>query len=50
MRINPHAAQQIALFPETNPLLEELKALDENTLSPIEALNRLFEWQKKFLK
>ncbi len=50
VRINPHAAQQIALFPETNPLLEELKALDVNTLSPIEALNRLFEWQKKFLK
>lgn len=50
VRINPHAAQQIALFPETNPLLEELRALDVNTLSPIEALNKLFEWQKKFLK
>lgn len=50
VRINPHAAQQIALFPETNPLLEELRTLDVNTLSPIEALNRLFEWQKKFLK
>ncbi|MEJ5225592.1 MAG: DNA mismatch repair protein MutS, partial [Anaerolineales bacterium] len=50
VRINPHAAQQIALFPETNPLLDELRALDVNTLSPIEALNKLFEWQKKFLK
>lgn len=50
VKINPVAAQQVALFPETNPLLDELKNLDTNSLSPIEALNRLFEWQKKFLK
>jgi DNA mismatch repair protein MutS len=50
VKINPVAAQQVALFPENNPLLEELKTLDVNSLSPIEALNRLFEWQKKFLK
>jgi DNA mismatch repair protein MutS len=50
VKINPVAAQQVALFPETNPLLDELKTLDINSLSPIEALNRLFEWQKKFLK
>ena len=50
VKINPAAAQQIALFPETNPLLDELKGLDVNSLSPIEALNRLFEWQKKFLQ
>lgn len=50
VKINPMAAQQVALFPENNPLLEELKTLDINSLSPIEALNRLFEWQKKFLK
>jgi len=50
VKINPVAAQQIALFPETNPLLEQLKAVDVNTLSPIEALNKLFEWQKNFLK
>ena len=49
-KIDPQAAQQVALFPETNPLLEELKKLDVNSLSPIEALNRLFEWQKAFLK
>ncbi len=41
--------QQLALFPETNPLLEELKKLDLNTLAPIEALNRLYEWRRKFL-
>ncbi|MBI5951019.1 MAG: DNA mismatch repair protein MutS [Chloroflexi bacterium] len=50
VKINPQAAQQIALFPETSPLLDELKELDVNALSPIEALNRLFEWQKKYVK
>ena len=49
VKINPHAAQQVALFPETNPLLDELRALDINALSPIEALNKLYEWQKKYL-
>ena len=39
---------QMALFPETNPLIQELKELDINGLSPIEALNKLFEWQKKY--
>ncbi|HET7144325.1 MAG TPA: DNA mismatch repair protein MutS [Anaerolineales bacterium] len=50
VKIHPLAAQQAALFPETSPLLDELKELDVNALSPIEALNRLFEWQKKFTK
>ena len=50
VKINPNAAHQVALFPETNPLLDELRGLDVNGLSPIEALNKLFEWQKKFLK
>jgi len=50
VKIHPQAAQQAALFPETSPLLDELKELDVNALSPIEALNRLFEWQKKFTK
>lgn len=50
MKINPHAAQQVALFPETNPLLDELKGLDINSLSPIEALNKLLEWRKKYTK
>jgi DNA mismatch repair protein MutS len=48
VKINPHAAQQMALFPETNPLIDELKGLDVNGLSPIEALNKLYEWQKKY--
>lgn len=49
VRINPNSAQQLALFPETNPFLDELRDLDVNALSPIEALNKLFEWQKKYL-
>ena len=50
VRTNPHAAQQAALFPESSPLLDELQDLDLNALSPVEALNKLFEWQKRFLK
>ena len=50
VRINPHSAQQAALFPETSPLIEELREVDINGLSPIEALNKLFEWKKKYLK
>jgi DNA mismatch repair protein MutS len=42
------SVQQMALFPETNPLLEEIQKLDINQLSPIDALNRLYEWQKKY--
>jgi DNA mismatch repair protein MutS len=38
------------LFPDSSPLLDELKRVDVNSLSPIEALNRLFEWQRKFTK
>jgi DNA mismatch repair protein MutS len=45
----PHSARQVALFSETNPLLDELEHLDINTLSPIEALNKLFEWKNSFL-
>jgi DNA mismatch repair protein MutS len=50
VKIDPHTAQQVALFPETNPLLDELGEMDINSLSPIEALNKLFEWQKRFKK
>jgi DNA mismatch repair protein MutS len=50
VEIDPNVPQQLNLFPETNPLLDELEELDLTTLSPIEALNRLFEWRKKFLE
>jgi DNA mismatch repair protein MutS len=43
-------SEQMTLFPETNPLLDELKLLDLNTLPPLQALNTLYEWQQKYLK
>jgi DNA mismatch repair protein MutS len=49
VRVNPDAPRQLALFPETNPLVQELKALDVNSLSPIEALNKIYEWKKKYV-
>jgi len=49
VKIDPEIPRQMALFPETNPLLDDLKGLDVNGLSPIEALNKLYEWKKKFL-
>ncbi len=48
VRLEPQHTQQLALFPETNPLLDELKKLDLNTLPPIEALNLLYEWRRRF--
>ena len=48
VKIESNAPQQLMLFPETNPLLEQLKEMDINTLSPIEALNKLYEWKKYF--
>ena len=50
VRLNPGMPRQLALFPETNPLVDELKNMDMNTLSPIEALNKLYEWQRKYLE
>jgi DNA mismatch repair protein MutS len=50
VKIEKHIPQQMNLFPETNPLLDELRKLDINSLSPIEAINRLYEWQKRFLR
>lgn len=47
---SPVIVQQMALFPETNPLLDELKDLDLNTLPPLQALNLLYEWQQKYRK
>jgi DNA mismatch repair protein MutS len=50
IRMDKHTAQQAALFPENNPILEEIKRLDMNSLSPIEALNKLYELRKKFIE
>lgn len=40
--------QQLQLFPENNPILKALEEIDINTLSPIEAINLLYEWKNKF--
>ena len=40
--------QQLLLFPETNPIVDALKSLDVDNLSPIEAINTLYLWKKKF--
>jgi len=42
------AARQLVLFPEVNPLLDELAKLDLASITPLEALNRLFRWQQRF--
>jgi DNA mismatch repair protein MutS len=41
-------AQQIALFPETSPILDELKGLDITTMTPLEAINKLYEWKRRY--
>jgi DNA mismatch repair protein MutS len=42
------STQQIALFPETSPILEELEKLDVNALTPLEAINKLYEWKRRY--
>jgi DNA mismatch repair protein MutS len=37
---------QLSLFVERDPVLDALKALDVNSLSPLEALTKLYELQK----
>jgi DNA mismatch repair protein MutS len=41
------AARQISFFGQKPPVLEELEKLDINSLTPLEALTRLYELQKK---
>ena len=42
------APQQAALFPETSPILDELQDLDVANMTPLEAINKLFEWQRRY--
>jgi DNA mismatch repair protein MutS len=46
---DPTLPRQLAFFPETNPLLDEIRKLDLSSLTPLEALNKLYEWQQRFL-
>jgi len=41
---------QLSFLPQTHPLIEELERLDIESLTPLEALNKLFEWQQRFAK
>jgi DNA mismatch repair protein MutS len=41
------APLQLSLFGGKNPVLDELEKLDVNALSPLEALNKLFEWKRQ---
>ena len=43
----PPDAAQLALFAAPHPLLTELDRLDLDTLTPIDALNRLASWKKR---
>ena len=49
LRAKPVVSEQMILFPETNPLLDELQVLDVDNLTPLEALNKFYEWRKRFL-
>ncbi len=39
--------RQLALFPEASPIIEELKKLDLESMTPLEALNKLYELQRE---
>ena len=43
-------SEQLTFFPEVDPIKEDLKKLDINQLSPIEALNVLYELKRKHIK
>ncbi|MCA9934576.1 MAG: DNA mismatch repair protein MutS, partial [Anaerolineales bacterium] len=42
------STQQMALFPESSPFLDELKELDVNSMTPLEAINKLYEWKRRY--
>lgn len=42
------AQQQMALFPEVSPLLKELSDLDVTNMTPLDAINKLYEWKRRF--
>jgi DNA mismatch repair protein MutS len=44
-----NSVQQMALFPESSPLLDELETLDINSISPLEAINKLYEWKRRYV-
>ena len=43
----PEPAPQLTFFGQKTPLLEELQKLEIDSLTPLEALTKLYELQKK---
>jgi DNA mismatch repair protein MutS len=41
-------SQQMALFPDSSPVLDELASLDISNLTPLDAINKLYEWKRRF--
>lgn len=46
--VRGRSAEQLRLFPDQSALLEELLKMDLDGVSPLEALNRLYEWKQRF--
>jgi DNA mismatch repair protein MutS len=42
----PAAGRQLPLFHEPDPMREELRDLDVSSMTPLEALNKLFAWRQ----
>jgi DNA mismatch repair protein MutS len=42
------SGQQSALFPDSSPFLDELRQLDVNALTPLQAINKLYEWKQRY--
>jgi len=42
-------SEQLPLF-QPNPILEKINSLDLNSISPIDALNKIYKWQKMLKK
>jgi DNA mismatch repair protein MutS len=40
--------RQLPLFGESDPIAKELRGMDLSSMTPLEALGKLFEWQKKY--
>lgn len=43
-----HPAKQLSFLEDASPLLEELRALHIESMTPLDAINKLFEWQRRF--
>jgi DNA mismatch repair protein MutS len=43
-------AEQLSFLAERHPVIRELKGLDINALTPLDALNKLYEWQRRLIE